>query len=200
MTTDFIYLASASPRRRALLEQIGVPYRALASAVSEVRVGDETPASYVERLAADKAGQIWARVLTAEPAPVLAADTAVVVGDEVFGKPVGEAEALDMLARLSGRSHCVLTAIALRWRELEQVRLSVSEVRFRATTATERLAYCRTGEPYGKAGAYAIQGLGAAFIEHLHGSYSSVMGLPLSETCELLARFGLPAWLETGVV
>jgi septum formation protein len=101
-----------------------------------------------------------------------------------------------MLDRLSGRSHRVLTAIAVRWQGSREMRLTESEVRFRATTVAERVAYCRTGEPFDKAGAYAIQGCGAVFVEHLVGSYSAVMGLPLFETTDLLARFGVPAWLH----
>jgi len=200
MTKKFIYLASASPRRRALLDQIGVPFRVLASSVSEARHDNEHPEAYVERIAADKADQVWARVADSEPAPVLAADTAVVVGNEVFGKPGNADEALAMLGRLSGRSHQVLTAIALRWQSHRDGLVSSSEVRFRATTEAERKAYCRSEEPFDKAGAYAIQGLSALFVEHLSGSYSAVMGLPLCETAKLLGRFGLPPWLANGVI
>jgi len=195
VTKDFIYLASASPRRRELLEQIGVPFRVLAATVPEQRLSGEAPRDFVTRVAAAKAEAIWRRVEPEQPAPVLAADTAVVVDDEVFGKPADETAALGMLARLSGRSHRVLTAIALHAQEHRLVELAESEVRFRPTTAAERLAYCRTREPYDKAGGYAIQGLGAVFVEHLAGSYSAVMGLPVFETAAMLARFGLPAWL-----
>lgn len=198
MTTGFIYLASASPRRAALLAQIGVPFRVLASVVSEARDTGEPAEGYVGRVAADKADEVWGRVADAEPAPVLGADTAVVVGGSVFGKPRNEPEALEMLACLSGRSHCVLTAVALRFEDLRDAAVSVSEVRFRTTTAAERIAYCRSGEPFDKAGAYAIQGRGAVFVEHLNGSFSSVMGLPLAETAGLLARFGMPPWLGSG--
>lgn len=200
MKKNFIYLASASPRRRALLSQIGVPFRVLPSTVDEVRVADEGPKAYVERVARDKADQVWDRVSADEPAPVLAADTAVVVDDEVFGKPADEDEALGMLERLSGRSHTVLTAIALRWRAGSDGLVSSSEVRFRATTEAERRAYCLSEEPFDKAGAYAIQGLGGLFVEHLAGSYSAVMGLPLYETARLLRRFDLPPWLMAGAV
>lgn len=198
MTTGFIYLASASPRRRELLEQLGVPFRDLVPAVDESRRSDEQPDHYVERIATDKANAVWDRVAAEAPAPVLAADTAVVVDDTLFGKPADEAEALAMLAALSGRSHRVLTAVVLRWQASRESRVSVSEVRFRATTQAERLAYCRTGEPFDKAGAYAIQGKAAIFVEHLAGNYSSVMGLPLDATAELLEPFGLPAWLQSG--
>jgi septum formation protein len=198
MATDFIYLASASPRRRELLEQIGVPFRVLVPTVSEEPMGLETAEAYVERVAVAKAGAVWGQVHDSEPAPVLAADTAVVVGTEILGKPASEAAALDMLARLSGRCHRVLTAVSLRWHTLEARRLVASEVRFRTTTHAERVAYCRTREPFDKAGAYAIQGFGAVFVEHLVGSFSAVVGLPLAETASLLEQFGMPAWLKAG--
>ncbi|MGD8339307.1 MAG: Maf family protein [Gammaproteobacteria bacterium] len=197
MAKHFIYLASGSPRRRELLEQIGVPFRTLASDITEARGAGEPPAAFVSRVAAEKADQVWDRVATGEPAPVLAADTAVVVDDEVLGKPRDEAEALAMLRRLSGRDHTVLTSVALRWQSGREGMVSRSEVRFRATTEAERQAYCRSDEPYDKAGAYAIQGRAALFVERLSGSYSSVMGLPLCETATMLRRFGLPPWLAT---
>jgi septum formation protein len=198
MATDFIYLASASARRRELLEQIGVPFRVLASTASEEPKALETAEAYVARVAGAKADTVWEQIRETEPAPVLAADTAVVVGAEVLGKPASEAAALDMLARLSGRSHRVLTAVSLRWHALEARKLVASEVRFRTTTEAERVAYCRTREPFDKAGAYAIQGFGAVFVEHLAGSFSAVMGLPLAETAALLEQFGMPAWLKAG--
>ena len=200
MTKNFIYLASASPRRRDLLDQIGVPFRVLPSSVTEERRASERPDVYVERIAADKADEVWERVAVSEPAPVLAADTAVVIGDEVFGKPANEVEALAMLQRLSGRSHTVLTAIALRWQSDRDGLITSSEVRFRATTEAERKAYCRSEEPFDKAGAYAIQGLGALFVEHLTGSYSAVMGLPLFETAKMLSRFEMPPWLANSTI
>lgn len=198
MTTTFIYLASSSPRRRELLDQIGVPYRVVAADVPETRRGHEHGAAYVERIAVAKADQVWGRMAAGEPAPVLAADTAVVIDGEILGKPDGQADALAMLDRLSGCSHTVLTGVALRWHHGRDAAVASSEVRFRATTAAERMAYCRSREPFDKAGAYAIQGMGAVFIEHLAGSYSTVMGLPLFETARLLGRFGLPAWLDDG--
>jgi septum formation protein len=129
-------------------------------------------------------------------APVLAADTAVVLDGEILGKPDDAAAAERMLERLSGRVHEVLTAVALSVGGAVDTRLSVSEVRFRATTAAERAAYARTGEPLDKAGGYAIQGRAAVFVEHLRGSFSGVMGLPLFETAELLVRCGVPIWRE----
>ena len=198
MTTGFIYLASASPRRSELLRQIGVPFRVRAAGVEEIGLPGEAAEAYVERIAIAKADAVWDSVRDEAPAPVLAADTTVVVDGEMFGKPADDDEALVMLERLSGRSHRVLTGVALRSQDIREVVVSISEVRFRATTPAERLAYCRSGEPQDKAGAYAIQGLGAVFVEYLSGSYSSVMGLPLAETAALLGRFGLPPWLRSG--
>lgn len=195
MPRDFIYLASASPRRAELLDQIGVRYEVRPADVDEGRLADEPPARYVERLAAAKAAAIWRDVAHA-PRPVLAADTAVVVDGRVLGKPAGEADALAMLEALSGRTHRVLSAVALCHEAGLDTALAVSEVRFRSTTAGERAAYCATGEPFDKAGGYAIQGYGAVLVEHLSGSYSAVVGLPLSETAGLLARMGLPTWLN----
>lgn len=197
MAKDFIYLASASPRRRALLSQIGVRFEPRPAAIDETPAAAEAPDIYVSRMAQAKADAVWDSVRRERrPAPVLGADTAVVVGAEIFGKPADEPAALAMLERLSGRTHQVLTAVAIRFEDERAQRLAVSEVRFRATTAAERAAYCRTEEPFDKAGGYGIQGFGAVFIERLVGSYSAVMGLPLAESAELLARFALPAWLH----
>ena len=194
MKKDFIYLASASPRRSDLLRQIGVPFEVRAAEIAEVQADGEPPDAYVRRLAAEKADAVWARVAPAERRPVLAADTAVVLGERVLGKPADPAEAEAMLAALSGRTHRVLTAVALRCGEQTETLLSASEVRFRSTTAEERGAYCRGGEPLDKAGGYAIQGRAAMFVEHLSGSYSGVVGLPLFETAALLARCGVALW------
>jgi len=197
MSKDFIYLASASPRRRALLEQIGVPFRARPAEVCEARRPRELPDAYVTRLARAKAARIWDDVAASQARPVLAADTAVVIDRQVLGKPRDREEALQMLANLSGRSHSVLTAVVVRHGRRVLSELSASEVRFRLTTERERWAYCATAEPLDKAGSYAIQGMGAVFIEHINGSYSSVMGLPIAVTALLLAEFGFPAWLHT---
>jgi|SRR6185436_5071729 len=194
MKKDFVYLASASPRRSELLRQIGVAFQARPAEISEERLAGETPEAYVVRLAAAKAETIFAST-AADARPVLAADTAVVLDGEVLGKPETEAEAAAMLERLSGRSHRVLTGVALRHAAGVETRLSESEVRFRATTAAERQAYCRTGEPFDKAGGYGIQGHAAVFVEELKGSYSGVVGLPLYETAALLERCGLGFWL-----
>jgi nucleoside triphosphate pyrophosphatase len=196
MSTDFIYLASASPRRRELLAQIGVEFVVRPAEIPEAPLGGEVAAAYVERMARAKAGAVWARVAEDAPRPVLAADTAVVVGTEILGKPRDSATALAMLARLSGRTHEVLSAIAVRFEDRTETSICASKVRFRATTAAERAAYCATSEPLDKAGAYGIQGCGAVFIADLQGSYSGVMGLPVFETAALLGRFGLPVWLH----
>ena len=186
MSTDLIYLASGSPRRRELLRQIGVSYRLIDTAVDETALEDEAPLAYVSRLAAAKANAGWQCSREPDDAPVLAADTAVVLDGSILGKPRDQADALDMLRRLSGRSHEVLTAVALRSAAGLDGRVSRSVVTFRSIDAAEAGAYWDTGEPSDKAGAYAIQGRAAVFIADLRGSYSGVMGLPLFETAELL--------------
>jgi septum formation protein len=203
MSLDFIYLASGSPRRRELLQQIGVPFRVVGTAVDEAVRAGEAPAAYVERLAADKAGAGWAGSRDEADVPVLAADTAVVVDGKALGKPVDRQDAEDMLRQLSGRTHEVLTAIALLTVNGLESRISRSEVTFRSLAAQEIRHYWETGEPADKAGAYAIQGRAAVFIADLRGSYSGVMGLPLFETAELLSKAGVwhwprPAQLSTG--
>src|SRR5688572_25140404 len=195
MKKDFVYLASASPRRSDLLRQIGVPFQVRPAAIAEAPHEGEMPEAYVVRLAAGKAETIWAAAV-GDSRPVLAADTAVVLDGELLGKPATEAEAMTMLERLSGRTHRVLTAVALRSAAGVDTRLSESEVRFRATTAAERLKYCRTGEPFDKAGGYGIQGHAAVFVEELKGSYSGVVGPPLNETAALLIRCGIDFWLS----
>jgi septum formation protein len=204
MKKDFVYLASASPRRSELLRQIGVRFEVLPAEIPEIQAPDEAPDTYVTRLAREKADTVWERVAAREagadsmPArPVLAADTAVVLDDRVLGKPSGAEEATAMLAELSGRTHLVLTAVALRCGRTLESLVCRSEVRFRVTSAEERDAYCRTGEPFDKAGGYGIQGRAAVFVEHLSGSYSSVVGLPLLETATLLERCGVDLWGDT---
>jgi len=189
-----IYLASASPRRGELLAQIGVTYQVQTADIDETPKPAEVPEIYVLRMALEKAEAVLMRLQTRAPYLVLAADTAVVAGETILGKPADQAAGLAMLARLSGREHKVLTAVALLEPGAEgrrASRLSVSRVVFRTTTEAERLAYWRTGEPADKAGAYGIQGCAATFIEHLEGSFSGVMGLPLFETGELLREFGI---------
>jgi septum formation protein len=185
-----IYLASRSPRRSELLSQIGVNHRLLEVDVDETPRAGEPPGAYVVRLAREKAQAGHAALMEQPDAPVLGADTAVVVGRHVLGKPRDREDALRMLAALSGRTHRVYSGVALlgsRW----ETRLSVSEVTFRRIGSREAEAYWTGGEPRDKAGAYAIQGLGAVFISELRGSYSGVMGLPLYETAELLANQGI---------
>ncbi len=195
MKKDFIYLASASPRRSALLTQIGVAHHVLPADISEAREPDEPSERYVIRLAEQKASAVWEQTLGEGPRPVLAADTTVVVDERVLGKPRDAADALVMLADLSGRSHRVMTGVALRHTDGLDSVLSISEVTFRSTSDAERRAYCATGEPLDKAGGYGIQGYGAVFVERIEGSFSGVVGLPLRETTGLLAKVSEPRWL-----
>ena len=187
-----ICLASMSPRRRALLAQIGVPHTVLAAHVDESLLPDESPADYVERLARLKATAVRDR---GETLPVLAADTTVVLDGVVYGKPVDRAHGLAMLARLAGKTHEVLTAVALATQHGVALRVNLSSVRFRNIDGAEIEHYWETGEPRDKAGGYAIQGYGAVFVAALSGSYSAVMGLPLLETAELLREAGLRYWI-----
>ena len=184
-----LVLASASPRRRELLWQIGVAHRMAAAGVDETPRAGESAEECVKRLALAKATKIWSGTL-----PVLGADTAVVLDGELLGKPKDRLSAISMLSRLSGRSHRVLTAVALVDGHRSEVRLSDSEVRFRTLGALECARYWDSGEPRDKAGGYAIQGLGAVFVSELRGSYSGVMGLPLFETASLLDEAGVPRW------
>jgi septum formation protein len=190
-TNPVLCLASVSPRRRELLAQIGVPHVVVGADIDETFLPGETPRDYVSRLAREKALAIRR---TGQPLPVLAADTTVVVDGTVFGKPRDRDEGVDMLGELSGRAHQVLTAVALADARGVADRLSSSTVWFRSLSREECLAYWDTGEPRDKAGGYAIQGLGAVFIESLSGSYSGVMGLPLFETAELLRAGGIAYW------
>jgi nucleoside triphosphate pyrophosphatase len=185
-----IYLASGSPRRSALLVQIGVEHRVRAVEVDEHPLAGEQPARYVERLATQKAQTLWHRLAPAERLPVLGADTAVVIDGTILGKPEDEADCRRMLRMLSGCTHQVFTAVALCSPGGCYSRLSVSEVTFRPLAADEIAAYWRSGEPADKAGGYAVQGLAALFIERIAGSYSGIMGLPLFETSELLGALG----------
>lgn len=181
-TFNSILLASASPRRQELLTQIGVCFQVLPVDIDETPKTHERAADYVLRLAAAKAQAGRAkRAMSA-----LGADTAVIVDNAILGKPRDQAHATQMLTRLSGRKHAVLTAVALADDRGLQTRLSTSQVWMRALSSEEIAAYWRSGEPCDKAGAYAIQGFAATFIERLEGSYSGVMGLPLFETAALL--------------
>ncbi len=197
MSLDFVYLASGSPRRRELLQQIGVPFRVVGTAVDEAVQAGETSETYVARVAAAKAVAGWEHN-PGSRAPVLAADTAVVLDGRILGKPLDRPDGEGMLRQLSGRTHVVLTAIALRTMAGLRSRISRSEVTFRALTADEIRTYWESGEPSDKAGAYAIQGRAAIFIADLRGSFSGVMGLPLFETAELLRDAGVAPWQSVG--
>jgi septum formation protein len=180
-----LYLASQSPRRRQLLEQIGVTFRIVDVDVPEQRALAESPREYVSRVAREKA-RAGLAALEGPGALVLGADTEVVLDDEVFGKPVDTADAAAMLRRLSGRVHEVISTVWLVSRAGEWTDTSLSRVRVAELNDAAIAAYIATGEPFGKAGAYAIQGHGATLIEHLDGSHSGVMGLPVFETARLL--------------
>jgi septum formation protein len=191
MSSAPLCLASASPRRHELLAQIGVAHVVRPVDLDERRKPGEPPAHYVLRLAREKADAAWTALAGKDQRAVLAADTAVVLGDEILGKPAHRDEALAMLASLSGRAHEVLTAVALRDAAGTSTRLNSSVVTFRVLLPGEAEGYWATGEPADKAGAYAIQGRAAVFVERLEGSYSGVMGLPLFETAALLRSKGL---------
>ena len=195
MGHDAIVLASASARRSQLLHQIGVRHDVAAADVDETPLPGEPPATYVERLAKDKAHAVASGLQCRPGRLVLAADTTVVQDGRIFGKPADESACVAMLSALAGRTHEVLTAVAL-WDagRLRQV-LSSSYVTFRAIDADECRRYWASGEPAGKAGGYAIQGLGAVFVARLEGSFSGVMGLPLFETAALLDAAGVRRWV-----
>ncbi len=196
-----IYLASRSPRRRELLKQIGVNFELLLLREDPRRGGDvneaplegELPEAYALRVASAKAEvasrQVAQRGLP--PHPVLAADTTVVLDDRILGKPADAGQAMQMLKDLSGREHRVITAVAMSRREQVETRLSVSVVQFRDLPELEIRRYITSGEPFDKAGAYAIQGRAGAFVTRIEGSYSGIMGLPLAETAELLHKFNI---------
>lgn len=180
-----LVLASASPRRRQLLEMLGIQATVLPSLVPEVRIAGERPVPYAERLARAKA-------LSVPGAFVLAADTIVVLGDDVLEKPASPADAVGMLMRLSGRTHEVVTAVALAHHGDVRGRTDITKVKFRAFTEDYAQAYVATGEPMDKAGAYGIQGYGAALVERIQGDFFGVMGLPVRLVLELLEERGVP--------
>ena len=187
MNESRLILASSSPRRRELLEALGASFEVRVADVDETPLADEPADAMVLRLAAAKAGA----VTRADDEVVLGADTAVVLGDRAFGKPTDEADALDMLAALSGRAHRVMTGVAVAGPDGTRSILSDTEVRFRDIDPDEARRYWHSGEPRGKAGAYAIQGLGGLFVEAVSGSYSGVVGLPVFETAGLLKAAGV---------
>lgn len=187
-----LILASASPRRQQLLNQIGVAHRVWVSEVDETPLSNEDAACYVLRVAAAKAQA--AQHACTDPLPVLAADTAVIIDQTILGKPNDAAHARAMLQRLSGRAHQVLTGLVLRQGDQSWHAVSTTTVHFRDLSEAEIDAYWHSGEPCDKAGAYAIQGLGAVFIRQIEGSFSGVMGLPLFETAQLLREVGIAQW------
>lgn len=202
--TDFIYLASQSPRRSQLLEQLGIAHRLLladasedAEALEQVRSA-EAPARYVARVTALKLEAAMARLQRRglPAAPILCADTTVALGRRILGKPADAQEAGEMLQALSGQTHRVLTAVAVANGSWRGQALSVSQVRFAPLSAADIARYVASGEPMGKAGAYGIQGLAAAFIERISGSYTGIMGLPLCETSQLLRAAGAAGTLD----
>lgn len=195
---DFIYLASQSPRRRQLLEQLGVRHELLLPDAHEDAEGleavlpGESPTAYVQRVTGLKLDVALARLKRRglPPAPVLCSDTTVALGRAIYGKPADATDARRMLGELSGRAHRVLTAVAIGTPRRREQALSVSRVTFAAISRPQIAAYVAGGEPMGKAGAYAVQGRAAAFISHIAGSYSGIMGLPMFETAQLLSSFG----------
>ena len=196
-----IYLASKSPRRRELLRQAGIDFEILMLRndplrgvdVTEDVIETESPEDYVARVSMEKGAFAWNMVRTRHltPRPVLSADTTVTMDGIILGKPAGQREAIAMLEQLSGRTHEVLTSIAVHYKDFAEQVTQVSQVRFATLTPAAIRAYCATSEPYDKAGGYGIQGLAALFVEHIEGSHSGIMGLPLFETAALLRKSGL---------
>ncbi len=192
MSTPPLYLASTSPRRRELLQQLGLVFSVLRIDVDESRLPGESPEQYVQRLAEAKAA---AGLAQCPPGSVvIAADTTVALGDAELGKPATEAEAIAMWTRLSGGEHRVLTGVAVASADELRAEVVATQVRFRDIASEEMAAYWASGEPADKAGGYAIQGRGAVFVTGIEGSYSNVVGLPLAETAALLATFGISIW------
>ncbi|MCW7554110.1 Maf family nucleotide pyrophosphatase [Endozoicomonas gorgoniicola] len=191
-----IYLASQSPRRQELLQQIGIPFQQLVSEIDETPGGDEAPGDYVCRMAGEKARAGWVEVQARglPEIPLLAADTSVVMGSKILGKPNNPEQACDMLLSLSGNCHAVMTAIAVTNGHKTIVRLSTTQVQMTPFDRLRAEAYVATGEPADKAGAYGIQGYGAILVESIRGSYSGVVGLPLQETADVLSEFGITPW------
>lgn len=196
-----IYLASKSPRRRELLTQVGIAYELLllrdapprGPDVTEIVLPGELPHDYVRRVTQEKAEMAWRVMAMRKLAlrPVLAADTTVVINQQILGKPASRDEAVSMLTLLAGKKHEVLTSIAVRHEHGLIAATQVSEVSFAALSEQQIQAYCDTPEPYDKAGGYGIQGAAARFISHINGSYSGIMGLPLFETCQVLRQSGI---------
>lgn len=196
-----LVLASASPRRHALLGQMGVDFSVQAADIDETCGLGELPVAYVKRMAQEKAQHVIRQLQQSGSDPVvLGADTIVLVRDEILGKPGNQQDALRMLQLLSGRAHDVFSAVAVGRNGRLETALSQTRVFFRRLTKSEMLTYWHSGEPDGKAGAYAIQGLGGMFVERMEGSYTGVVGLPVFETAALLQMFGVPTGLQSGAV
>lgn len=191
-----LILASASPRRRELLTQIGVSFEVVIHDIDERVITGETPAHYVCRLARAKAAAVASDARVTHDQAVLGADTIVVIEEHILGKPQDEQDAHRMLSLLSGREHDVMSAVCVCRGEHSALELSRTKVKFKSLSKAEIAAYWRSGEPQDKAGAYAVQGLGALFIESLQGSYSGVVGLPIVETARLLSMFGISTALD----
>jgi septum formation protein len=191
-----LYLASQSPRRRELLQQIGVLHEVISADVIEVPRHQEPPSDYVQRLAREKAAAGLTSIgrLQLAPKPVLGADTIVVINNDILEKPHSALHAAEMLRKLAGTTHQVMTAVAISTEAQSRVELSVTDVVFRPLSDIEIEAYWRTGEPCDKAGGYAIQGLGAVFVQQIRGSYTGVVGLPIEQTLVLLDEFSVPYW------
>ena len=195
-----LYLASQSPRRRELLQQIGVSHQVVSADVVEVPRTQESPSDYVQRLAREKAeaGLASVKRLMLPPKPVLGADTIVVINNEILEKPQSPEHAAEMLRKLAGATHQVMTAVAMTADTLVEkrceIKLSVTDVVFRPLSEQEIATYWRSGEPRDKAGGYAIQGLGAVFVQQIRGSYTGVVGLPIEQTVLLLDEFSVPYW------
>jgi septum formation protein len=188
-----LYLASQSPRRCELLAQLGVRFEVRPANLPELIKPGEAPAEFVQRLALEKATSVWSSLSEAQRKPVLGADTVVCVDEHILGKPVDKQSGIGMLQLLSGRTHTVMTGVALVSQQ-HSVCVNVSKVTFKPLTMDDIENYWNTTEPMDKAGAYAIQGYAAVFISHLHGSYTGVMGLPLFETAKLLQTQQIPIW------
>jgi len=188
------YLASASPRRHELLTQIGVRFDVVNVDVDETPLAEESPEDYVQRVALAKAQAGLKTLDDDSDAVVLGGDTSVICNGQVFGKPENQAHAREMLMALSGAEHEVYSAISVVGAARQTTRLVKTKVRFRALSEQECEAYWQTGEPQGKAGGYAIQGLGSIFVAGIEGSYTGVVGLPVAETAQLLADFNVPVW------
>jgi septum formation protein len=186
-----LFLASTSPRRRELLQQLGLTFSVLNIAIDESQLPDESPSDYVQRLAIGKAR---AGLTQIDDGVVIAADTSVVIGQTILGKPASLNEAKTMWRQLSGKKHQVLTGVAIAQGNKLLSCVTTTTVTFRTMTDADMVAYWKTGEPIDKAGGYAIQGRGAVFVTQIDGSYSNVVGLPLAETTQLLSQFAVSIW------